>query len=242
MTLAAKAAQGVQRLVAAAVPQLDVANVVILDERGGVVSAPLLTPKLMESLSPALEAKHAVEQYYEARIRALLDEAYSRDGIAVAVQAAVGVTPDGEALAVPLSQSQDATARAFALRVTLSPRVTLPTGWQDNARTLVGQAIGTVEGDGIVFAPPGESAAVDTLVADPPRSAPLIDASGPPAIEEPSWILEAALATTPIAVLIGLLVMLRRARKPKRLSTSERAAFAAKLRLALSPEDIRGRS
>ncbi len=236
-TLSVKAAQGVQRLVAAAVPQLDVANVVILDERGGVASATVEPVRSSQTMSPAMEEKRAVEEYYEAKVREALDAAFLRDGVAVSVEADIVVSPDG-GIAAP--GAQDAATRNFGLKVTLTPRLTLPIGWQDSARTLVGQAIGSAAAgsDEVYFATQMASmqvpATADDAAPDRPR---VIDASGPSAVETPGWALEAGLAATPIVFLLGVLLLLRRARGPKRLSARERSAFATKLRLALAPED-----
>ncbi|MEM8694732.1 MAG: flagellar basal-body MS-ring/collar protein FliF [Pseudomonadota bacterium] len=69
------AVEGIQRLVAAAVPDLEVGNVVILDQAGRVVSSGLPSAAIA---SPAMRERQAVEGYYAARIEQALAR-YRRD-------------------------------------------------------------------------------------------------------------------------------------------------------------------
>src|SRR5262249_15568170 len=104
-------AQGVRRLVAAAVPNLDGANVVILDEEGRVVSAAPPVGANAQTDSPAGEERHAIAQYYEARIRQALDGGHLAGTIGV------GVIVDTAEQAPDLAGWTPA-ARNFPLQVT----------------------------------------------------------------------------------------------------------------------------
>jgi flagellar M-ring protein FliF len=233
--LTESAAQGVQRLVAAAVPQLDATSVVILDEEGQVVSATASAPAAPETLSPAMEEKKAVEEYYEAKIREALDASFSIQSIQVRVAANIAVASNGEA--VRSASPPIAGVRDFGLKISLAPLAALPQGWEETARAVVSQAVGTssLNDDEIAFGRPTEATpqapAENTVPSSTERS---IDASGPLAIpaEQSTWVLELAMALIPVLVVIALFFLLRRAR-PRRLSERQKSDLAAKLRTVL---------
>ncbi|HEX2594073.1 MAG TPA: flagellar basal-body MS-ring/collar protein FliF [Rhizomicrobium sp.] len=236
--LSSAAAQGMRRLVAAAVPQMDPASVVILDEAGQEVLAHEQSAATVDAsaLSPALEKKQAIEEYYQAKLRAALDAAFSQDAVTVSVSAAISVSPDGEAFATNGGDLRTGPTRAFPLVTTLRPRLALADGWQDTARTAIAQIVGVAEGDAIRFAEPlPEEPAPDERVL-PVAQPRVIDATGPLAKEEPGWMLEAAIAAAPILLLVAVLLVLRRARRPRRLSAQQRADLVARLRRALEKE------
>lgn len=151
MALDAAAVRGIQRLVASSVPELDVANVAVLDGRGDVVSsdaAPTALP-----LSPYEQRKKAIEDYQAARIEEALQRSYPPDLIGVAVLA----DSDGQAGAgFGDTASGPGPIRRERLVVTLSPRTALSEGARNDVRAIVANAIGfdAAIGDVIAFGPP----------------------------------------------------------------------------------------
>ncbi len=232
--LSQTSAQGVRRLVAAAVPNLDIANVVILDEQGRVVSA---APPVAASAqtSPESEEKHAVEQYYEAHIRQAFTAAHltTAIGVSVWINAADGAEP-----ALP---AWSPGTRAFPLEVTLSPAVALDTAAQDYVRTIVTGAIAssTAQEDVIAFGDIPLPMAV-AEAAPEPDVAPLVRplAVFPPAEDDHDWLWETGLTLLLVLfVLIGFFAALWRLRRPRRLTARQRADFALRLRGALEKRD-----
>lgn len=118
--LSAGAVQGIQRLVAASVPELDVAQVVVVDEQGEVVSPePAMA---VEMSSPFLQQKAAIEAFGIARVRDRLREAYPADSIDIVLWADIKAD---DRLELPASTMPGATQRDFRLVVTLTPHVAL---------------------------------------------------------------------------------------------------------------------
>ncbi|HWA90277.1 MAG TPA: flagellar basal-body MS-ring/collar protein FliF [Rhizomicrobium sp.] len=233
------AAQGVQRLIAAAVPNLDVSGVVILDEAGRVIGAPAHVEPLPGTGSPEAEEKTAIEQYYRALIRQALDHAYPQLGMSVAVVAGTsGVDPNG---ALP---DWNPAARSFPLMITLTSATTIDAASQEGVRSFVGGIVRSTAttSDAIQFAvelvPPAKAE---------PATAPLpsVAERGPtvPAAEETErgeWMAVAALFAAMLLVLIGGVAFLFRRREPKRLSERQRAEFSTRLRTAFAPGDGHG--
>ncbi len=228
--LSEDSARGMQRLVAAAVPNLEIANVVILDEKGDVVGT---APAEAEAGTPMAQQEHAVEQYYQARIRQALAHDYPGDVIGVAVWADLAAAQNGAAL-----RGFSPEARTFPLQVTLSPRIPLDAASQEAVRVLVTGAIGLGAGDLIAFGAP--SAAVAEPAIDNARRAGIsrkanVLAAPVLADDAENWLLEVSLAMLLLVfVLAGFFLLLARLRGPRRLSERQRARFAERLRGAMS--------
>ena len=242
-TLSANVAQGLRRLVAAAVPNLDIANVVVLDEEGDVVStAPQITA-VSETGSPAVQEKQAIEQYYESRIREALTRNRLADNVGVSVWADVAVeAASGEASAANLSSWTPAN-RTFPLQVTLSPATALVPASEDMVRTAVAVAVAsnTAQDDVVSF---GVASRPVSRVARDDVSSPYVEPHEPvPAFaplpeDDRGWIWELGFAgLLLVVILVGPLLLLRKLRAPRRLSERARANFAAKLRTALEPRE-----
>ena len=118
--LAARAVGGIQRLIAASVPELDVGHVVVLDEEGQVVSPEPTTT--VEMTSPFLQQKAAIEAFEVARVRERLRAAYPAESIDVTIWA--DLRADEAAEFVPGALA-GAGPRDYRLVVTLTPRVVL---------------------------------------------------------------------------------------------------------------------
>lgn len=202
--------QGVQQLVAAAVPQLEAANVVVLDEGGQVLSTNAATARVGADLPPSLAGKRAIEQYYEARVR----EAFGRrtDGarIDVRVWADIGpVSGESESTLPDL----DIGKRAFRLQVSLSSNLPLTAQAISELTALAAGAVGykPALGDAIGFGvaaaqspplPGAPDAPVVRVAGSGDRlGRPAAQAEGPVRIDP--WIVVVVVALALLFVLAG---------------------------------------
>lgn len=233
--LEASAIAGVQRLVAAAAPDLAVADVVVLDEKGEVVSVEAPPAGLARPAN--LLQQQAIETYYVGRIRQNLRALMPEDKIAVSValQPTLALAPtaaDGQALD-PLS-TWSPQARAFPIAVTLE--VGAPVGPQvlEALRRRAGEAVGLdlAAGDTLVvqqsFAVGGPPPPTATLSAPPPRPVdPLAEACA-----GLRWI-----SPVMAVVLIGLLALAAMLhRRGGGLGQRQRQAYATRLKALLDGE------
>jgi flagellar M-ring protein FliF len=211
---AAKVA-GIQRLVAAAVPDLPAGRVVVLDADGRVVSANA-APQPVEG-----NATTAVENYYRARARAAIEGV--RPGLRHELR--VEALAQGDAVVDPANWTPGEAegARNFRLRMTLVTPQPLDAGDQAALAAAIRPAVGldNAQGDTLSFetgmSAPQVAPAVPTYV-------PPIAASEP--VAAPIWWLWALAVLGVVALIV---VVLRRARAT-RLSGAEQDAFAALLR------------
>lgn len=165
-TVPASTADGIRRLVAAAIDQLEPASVVVLDERGTILAAPSSFADAGVGVSPAVAARQAIEDWYVARVRQAIS------GIAVGT-IEVGVNAGsggGDALEAGLPTG-DGTRRSFPITVTLTPREDISSEVLEHLRASVREAIGfdLTRGDSIVISPARPVMPVtgtDTLVPD----------------------------------------------------------------------------
>jgi len=229
-------AMGVKRLVAAAVPNLDPANVVILNEDGVVVGDDTSAAQA-PAVTPEQEEQRAIEQYYEARIRTALDQAVPNASVTVSVRA------DSAALAPGGLSAWSPSNRQFPLEVTLSAATPLNAVAQDAARQAAVTVIATsaAQADVIAFgaATPAPTALGPVVDRDPVRAqAPplLSDATSTPTDASLLFDTAAALAGL-LALLLGIALLLRRLRGPRRLSARGRDAFVTNLKAALEEAD-----
>ena len=216
---------GVQRLVAAAVPDLPEAKVVVLDAAGRVVS-PAAAPDA--DLPADVEERGGVEQYYRARARQVV--ARVRPGLDVAVR--VLVLPN-EGNVTPSTG-----ARNYGLRLLL----VTPNALTDDGRAVIRDAVTTAleldpaRGDEVVF----ETGPVPGPVARPAQSVvgfdpattsstdTLGESDGDPAWASP-WIWGVV-----VVLVCGALIARRRARaRATMLLEADHIAFADQLRRQL---------
>jgi len=217
LTLAANAAQGIQRLIAAAVPGLEAANVVILDEQGRIVGAP--PPGRAEPLSPADEERRAIEQYYQARARLALDRAYPLAALTVGVSASGANAADW-----------NPGARTFPLAVTIVSSNVVDDATRANAKALVAAAIASdpAKGDTLDFRVQDSEARTGT--SSPARVAHDI-ATGEAPLSPNDGAMPLVLSVLLFLALVGLVsAALWHLLRPRRLADTRRAELAAKFR------------
>jgi flagellar M-ring protein FliF len=136
--------RGIQRLVAAAVPDLSAADVVVLDQQGKVISgdAAVSVPADAPAAgAPTAQEWRAVEQYYAARVRHALSALYPNGETQVSVSAQVGALAQGADPAAALDRWTPKT-RDFGLKVAVILPPTATPDVQLEAQTLAGDAIG----------------------------------------------------------------------------------------------------
>jgi flagellar M-ring protein FliF len=223
---------GIQRLVAAAVPDLPEARVTVLDAQGRVISASAASEAPRE-----LDERQAIQAYYVARVRNAVEPilGVGQFEVRALVQSATGTI-------APENDPTRATGRSFGLRMTITTPSTLPDPEGRAARDAATAAIDAdpARGDSIEFQ-------IGPIAAPAPLTPPVaaqrpVEAPLPTPLEPtnslsltaalPAW-LWAALAVVAVAALgIGL------ARRRRQLSDAEHEAFAAKLQrqLAISQE------
>ncbi|MDR3508518.1 MAG: flagellar basal-body MS-ring/collar protein FliF [Caulobacteraceae bacterium] len=231
-TIAPETVTGVQRLVAAAVPDLNIADVVVLDEHGQVISG---EPRLGAPVSPEGQERQAIEQYYVSRIRQAL-AAFPANAVAdVAVSANIEAvaTPADDTGAILHSWSPD--RRGFPLGVTLAFDAPPTTDVETRVKAITAQAIGlnpnlndtltvSVVGHALTTGgapglqaatPSGASAASPRALAKPPLS--------------PTLLWAAFVIPLSILLFVGAFVLRPRGRMRRGLTPQERQAYARRL-------------
>jgi flagellar M-ring protein FliF len=207
--LAQSAAAGVQRLIAAAVPQLDPTDVVILDEAGQVISSDL-GGAAAGSITMGSQ-QSAIEQYYGARIRDALQPLYPEDDVRLSVRATASPARPSD-LPSQDPSALDPAARGFALRITIDLDATLPRDAKDDVRNIVQEVIAyrASRGDRIDFGPVSAAASVSAPLAPMPRQPSVPDRDGPiypaptPAGVQPAGLWVAAITgMLAIVLLVG---------------------------------------
>lgn len=228
--LPAAAASGIQRLVAAAVPNLQANDVVILDDKGSIVG-PAEASVRIEAVPPSVQIEQGIEEYYAGRVRQAVTAAYPQVAITVRVTANLVPKPGGA------TADWNPAARDFPLQIALSSPTSLDAATQDNLRSLAGNAAGfdPAKNDTLEFgvapdAPPPIVAEKEP--ASSSRIAPLRTTH----VDEDGGTEWQTLGST--GLILGLLlliffIMARRLRRPRRLSDKQRQDFAARLRAAL---------
>lgn len=249
VTIAMKAGQvadparvaGIQRLVAASVPELPAGKVIVLDSDGRLISGEASSTPSASAATPDIEERTAVEQYYHARARAAIEQAMP--GIKAAVRVAASPT---EGLVISRdarwTPSGDAADRNFRLQVTVLT-VTALNGEDRgiaNRAILSALALDAARGDSLSFETGPVDLPLPTAAPTAPALAPVTSATS--AIDAPAPVLGDA---TPGAIgwalsgaaIVGLLALLLRIRARPALSSGEHEAFAQTLRRQLALHD-----
>lgn len=240
--LGAQTVRGIQRLVAASVPDLDVANVVILDGEGQIVSG---AEPVTDPATPEVQQRLAIELYYAARVREAIAPLYPQGGVEVTVIA----DPAPDALTAPTAGNPDvaaepagplsASARRFRLRVAVMAPPPLDPGKQEELRLAAAGAIGeSASGQADVisvftadatWAQPQTADQAAATVADLPADS----SPGAPSGSPRGFWVSALLATLLVLGLLAFVIHRRRTAAPS-LSEDERQAYAQRLKDLLS--------
>lgn len=233
---------GIQRLVAAAVAELPLANVAVLDDVGRVISR---SAEFEAPVAPEMEERTAVQHYYRARVRSAVEKAMPglKFEVRVLILAAAG-EPDMGAWEVPertagaageaiVAGPQD---RDFGLRILFVTPSSLNAEEQQIVENAAAEAVALrrTAGDSFAFAvePPGSR----LLAPDVPGAIASADsevaASNPTAAvrqlaDSNNWLLTIAA----LMAITAILVWLRR--RAPRLSSEQRDAYVRRIRLQL---------
>jgi len=243
-SLSPASVRGIQRLVAAAVSDLNVANVVVLDGEGQVISSDAVTVDASLDAAPSEPpAQHAAETYYGDKVRQALSATYPDHDFSVKVTAklpdgASGPRGDNEADGVFAAWTPE--LRKFPLNVVIGDSVADDAEATRNIRLAAGSAISEnpALGDDISVAPQGapaaeagDGAAYAAGVRPSAKvSQPLAESSSPF-----PWTAFWA-AMTVVAVIAGcaaILQMRRKDRQPRKLSDAERREFVSRFQTLL---------
>ncbi|HEX8223870.1 MAG TPA: flagellar basal-body MS-ring/collar protein FliF [Allosphingosinicella sp.] len=139
---------GIQRLVAAAVPDLKLGDVVVLDEVGRIISS---NSDAQADLPPELAERNAVQEYYRAHIRSAVEAVLPGLGadarvliVPTASASDTGWEPAGApAQAVKLqASSSNPAARNFQLRISVVTPAPLNFEDQERVRAALTRAVG----------------------------------------------------------------------------------------------------
>jgi flagellar M-ring protein FliF len=226
---------GIQQLVAAAVPDLPEAKVIVLDSGGRVISA---RPAENTDRPADMEERQAAEGYYRARARGEIER--QMPGMRFALKMLLMPAPTRGAPTAAESgwiPSGEGAARNFRARVIFVSQTALNPDDQGVVRNAVTSATGfnTELGDTLWF----EVGPVDAAPAPIPTpvtlQAPIAAPTAAPVVERlewpPIWIW-----LLPAMLIVALVVW--RFRSPSaRLSDDEQEAFAQRLRRQLNLSD-----
>ena len=240
---------GIQRLVAASVPDLALANVVVLDEVGRVISS----EADIDAIPPAMEERTAVQNYYRARIRSAVEPVFPGhrfdvrvlaitpdDRSAVRAEAGISPAPLGPAAAPDAGPQR----RQFRLRVTFLTSEALAPDEQSLVANAARSAadLDDAAGDSLVFG----IAPID-FSATPPVSRAAsasrnYDADPvPPSTPQRSSAWANGWGTVAALLLLAAMLLLLRARRTGAESTV-RDAFVQRLRAQLRGPREEGQS
>jgi flagellar M-ring protein FliF len=231
---------GIQQLVAAAVPDLPPAKVVVLDAEGRAISAaPVIAADGGSGDRPAdLEERVAVENYYRARARGAIERQMPgiRFVLRVLVLPTAAAREANAPATTPLADwapSGEGAARDFRLRVLFMTEAPLTAEDQQVARGAIVQATGLSEatGDDLSFA----TGPIDQPAAAPPVARPSDPVRAPTTPAEPIGDVSTGFAWPPIwlwlvaSIAFAAVLVWRFRGASTRLKTEEHQAFAQRL-------------
>jgi flagellar M-ring protein FliF len=237
---------GIQRLVAAAVPDLKLADVVVLDEVGRIISA---NAEVQADLPPELAERNAVQEYYRAHIRKAVEAVLpglGADARVLIVPAASAADTGWESAAAPAeavklqSSAKDPSIRNFQVRVSVITPAPLNLDDQERVRAALTRAVGLKpeSGDSLNFSLQVEPAVRTGAPIVPPVTAEVgpdyRKAAAAAPLASTTWLL--ALGGIVALLLIAFAV---RARTPA-ISAEQRDLLVLRIRRQLSLMDGTG--
>ena len=225
--MTASAVKGVQRLVAAAVPDMAVGDVVILDQAGEEVSGASFSP---QSIAGADYADEGVESFYAAKISDALAREFPNASATVQVWADVDANRATTAAAAPAASG--ATVRPYRLRISVVVASQVTPDERQAIRNAVVSLSGLDGAQGDILAVSSDlaapSAAASPIIAAPPPPT----AKAVPAGSGPSsgFALMISSILAVLVILFGIAFLLtRRPPAGRTLSDDERDAMSRDL-------------
>lgn len=237
---------GIQRLVAAAVPDLKLADVVVLDEVGRIISA---NAEVQADLPPELAERNAVQEYYRAHIRRAVEAVLpglGADARVLIVPTASASDNGWESAGAPAetvklqSSPKDPSIRNFQVRVSVITPAPLNLDDQERVRAALSRAVGLKpeNGDSLNFSLQAEPPVRTAVPVVPPVTAEVgpdyRKAAAAAPLASTTWLL--AVAGIVALLLIAFAV---RARTPA-ISAEQRDLLVLRIRRQLSLMDGTG--
>jgi flagellar M-ring protein FliF len=227
---------GIQRLVAGSVPDMEASNVVVLNERGVLVSA----DPASGAGSPAGPERRRIEAFFETRIRRAVEPLLAGAPLEVDVWAGIDESLAAAQMPAPDAQAPLADARNYRLRATVAVSRNLTDGQRSELARAAEEAIGfdAALGDSLTLtaSPPAPPApARDPIAEDAPSDgfAPAPSARKGPQAQAASFLQ--GLWTPAIILLVaGGLFLVARRRGSGRMTEEDRVAAIAGLRALLA--------
>lgn len=231
--ISAQTVQGVQRLVAAAVPELATSDVVVLGADGRLLSGEAVSVAQTSNT----DERSSIEGYFSARVRKAIAAIHPDADVAVTVSAILASGASGDAALDGWTPG----ARTFGLNVSITPASPLPPQTRTDVELAAADAIGLSQGLGdrvVVGEPSGLTEPVSALPKDTAaESAPLAPIKAKPA-GLPTSQLVSGILTVILILLLGLAVALHlRARRSKVMSAKQRGDYVSRLRSLLDGEE-----
>jgi flagellar M-ring protein FliF len=235
---------GIQRLVAASVPDLKLADVVVLDELGRIISPNADAPA---DLPPELAERNAVQEYYRAHIRSAVETVLPGLGadarvliVPNATASDTGWEPSGapeEGVKLQAS-AKDPAVRNFQLRVSVITSAPLGLEDQERVRAALTRAVGLKPeaGDSLQFGLKVAPAQAGVPIAPPVAATGISDYRPAAVVSQGSSVWLYALAALAALLLVAFAV---RARSPA-ISTEQRDLMVLRIRRQLSLMDGTG--
>lgn len=228
---------GIQRLVGASVPDLDVGNVVVLNAQGSLVAGAPVEDAVIDA-SATVQQTRAIEQFYAGALRRALEPLYPGLHVAVLVPADQWAA-EGEGAREMALNRWNPNGRDFRLQV----EVSAPRGLDDAQRDDIGRIVqdetgwSAERGDTLMFADwtaaPQTAASPDQAVASP---SPAPEAIAPRLTPKADLSIFGWVAAVLIALVALVLILARRNARPGALTAAQREAYVLRLRRLL-PED-----
>lgn len=228
-------AEGIRKLISAAVPQLNVEDVVILDENGQAIDAPI-RETAVGTRSPDQIERNAIEHYYVARIRKAIDAQNIAEVSGVSISIGTPLMGDD----VQLSEWAP-NSRSFPLNIFVESDLPPSNDMRDALNKIVQGAVSfdPALGDSVAFIRTSKREIIETRLAVPSigsaQSADQAGLKGDRLVdgETGPWTLAVAIFAF---FVIAILVALVRRQKVRTLSEDERAAFVRRLKIALDED------
>lgn len=246
--------RGIQRLVAAAVPDLELSNVVVLGPKGEAQTGEVRADQ--GGASPAGE-RQAVEHYYAAQIREALAKAFPAGTMHVAVTAedaapadgqAINTAPRGSTATIGEPRGTDMAAgdpvdlgnplldaHDYRLRVAVSVNMPITADLEAGVREIVGRAIGAEGGLGDTVTvsrasePWSESGVGSEAVAAGPESAGRSDWD----LASPRGFWMLVLVPALLLLLVFAARLHRAGTQPRKLTARQRDDYVRRLTVIL---------
>jgi flagellar M-ring protein FliF len=228
---------GIQRLVGASVPDLDIGNVVVLNAQGSLVAgAPV--QEVMIDASATVQQTRAIEQFYAGALRRALEPLYPGVHVAVLVPADQWAA-DGDGAREMALNRWNPNGRDFRLQIAVSAPRGLEEAQRDDIGQIVQDEIGwsAERGDALSFADWTAEAPVAASSETAVRpSSPAPEATSPRLTPKADLSTFGWAAAVVVALVALVLILTRRSSRPKALSDAQREAYVRRLRRLLAED------